>query len=231
MKSVSTGPVTTIAANTSLPQNAKPEAAALFPIFLRLEGRACLVIGAGAVAQPKIASLLASGAKVTVVAPRAGGAVRAWAEAGEIRWEARPFVPADLDGAFLAVAATSVTEVNQQVFQEARRRNILVNAVDDPPHCDFYYGSVVRRGALQIAISTDGKSPALAQRLRQEMENTYGGEYERWLDELGRERQQLFAIEMDRELRCQWLHALASRKSYEEFVCRLRVAENGEDQE
>ena len=230
MKSISSEPVRTIAANAS-PQSTQSETPDLFPIFLKLEGQQCLVIGAGAVAQPKIASLLASGAKVTVVAPQAAGAVRGWAEAGKIRWEARPFVPADLNGVFLAVAATSVAEVNRQVYQEARRRNILLNAVDDPPHCDFYYGSVVRRGALQIAISTNGKSPALAQRLRQEMENTYGEEYEKWLDDLGRERQRLFETEMDPEHRRQLLHALASRKSYEEFVRRLRLAENGGNQE
>ncbi len=227
MKPLSSEAVSPIA---SLPQVAKSESPALFSIFLKLEMRACLVVGAGRVAQPKIESLFASGARVTVVAPKATDAVQAWAKAGKIHWEARAFAPTDLDGVFLAVAATSASAVNQQVFEEARRRNILVNAVDDPPHCDFYYGSVVRRGALQIAISTDGKSPALAQRLRKEMEQQYGPEYEPWLDELGRKRQRLFDTNMDAEPRRRLLHSLASRKSYEEFVRRLGAAENGEDQ-
>ena len=209
-------------------RRAEVESASLFPVFLKLVRRLCLVVGAGAVAQEKIEGLLAAGAEVTAVAPRATDAIRGWSESREIRWEARPFLPADLDGVFLAVAATAAAEVNQQVFQEARRRNVLINAVDDPRHCDFYYGSVVRRGPLQISISTDGKSPALAQRLRRELEQEYGAEYELWLEELGRERQRLFETDMDAEQRRRLLHAMASRESYEESLLRRRLQVAGE---
>ncbi|MGH9433442.1 MAG: precorrin-2 dehydrogenase/sirohydrochlorin ferrochelatase family protein [Terriglobia bacterium] len=210
----------------SLPRKVGLKSPALFPVFLKLAGRPCLVVGAGAVAQEKIDGLLAAGAEVTVVAPRATDTVHDWSEAGEIRWEARTFAPADLDGVFLVVAATSAREVNQQVFQEAQRRRVLINTVDDPPRCDFYYGSVVRRGALQIAISTDGNSPALAQRLRCDLAQKYGPEYKEWLEELGRERRRLFGTEMDAEQRRQLLHTMAGRKSYEDFV---RRCQNGED--
>jgi precorrin-2 dehydrogenase/sirohydrochlorin ferrochelatase len=211
----------------SLDPTARRKTPAPLPVFLKLDGRPCLVVGAGAVAQPKIESLLAAGGQVTVVAPAATNAVRRRADGGALRWEARPFVPDDLEGVFLVIAATSDAEVNRQVFQEARRRNVLINAVDDPPHCDFYYGAVVRRGSLQIAISTDGKSPALAQRVRREIEQTYGPEYEPWLEALGEVRGQLFASTSDAEARRQLLHDLASCKSFEEFARRASRARNG----
>src|SRR5215831_1364194 len=141
---------------------------ALFPIFLKLTGRACLVVGGGSVGTPKIEGLLAAGADVTVVAPHATELVKTWAEEETVAWHARRFEPADLDGVFLAVIVTSSPELNDLVFREAQRRGVLANVVDDPPRCDFYYPAVVRRGAFQIAVSTDGKSPALAQRLRKQ---------------------------------------------------------------
>ena len=130
----------------------------LFPLFLKLEGRRCLVVGASNVAESKIRSLLDSGANVRVIAPQANAAVQEWASAGVVRWEARNFEAADLDGTVLVIAATSSSAVNGTVFREAQQRNVLCNAVDDPEHCDFYYGAVVRRGQLQVAISTEGKS-------------------------------------------------------------------------
>ncbi|MGA8221648.1 MAG: bifunctional precorrin-2 dehydrogenase/sirohydrochlorin ferrochelatase, partial [Candidatus Acidiferrales bacterium] len=140
----------------------------LLPIFVKLADRPCLVVGAGEIAAAKIASLLESGARVTVVAPRANAEVQNLAAAGKLKWSPREFARAELDGIFLVIAATSDPEVNRAVFLEAQRRGILVNSVDDPPHCDFYFAAVVRRGDLQIAISTAGESPAVAQRLRQE---------------------------------------------------------------
>src|SRR5438477_5419726 len=137
-------------------------------MFLKLEGRSCLVVGAGTVAEGKINSLLLSGAVVRVVAPRANAAVQEWARTSAIRWEEREFSPLDLDDVFLVVVATSSKDVNESVFREAKSRNVLCNVVDDPEHCDFYYPAVVRRGQLQIAISTAGESPTLAQKLRRE---------------------------------------------------------------
>jgi precorrin-2 dehydrogenase/sirohydrochlorin ferrochelatase len=187
----------------------------LFPMFVKLDSRSCLVVGAGAIAAAKIPSLLEAGAKVRVVAPEANDAVAQLVRDGKVVWEQRTFQPSDLDGVFLVIAATSLHELNSQVFHEARQRNILCNAVDDPENCDFYYGSVVRRGDLQIAISTAGHSPALSQRLRQELEEQFGPEYSGWLRELGARREQLFSQDIDPEERRQLLHAVASREAFE----------------
>jgi len=187
----------------------------MFPIFLKLESRHCLVVGAGTVAAGKIGGLLAERASVKVVAPEAVDQVRAWASAGALQFEQRPFESTDLDDIFLVIVATSVPEVNKQVFEEAQARNILCNAVDDPPNCDFYYGAVVNRGDLQIAISTNGHSPSLAQRIRQQLEEQFGPEYGSWVAELGKQRKELFASDIDPELRKQILHELASRAPFE----------------
>jgi len=187
-------------------------------MFLKLEGRRCLVVGAGTVAAGKISNLLLSGAEVRVVAPSANGAVREWERTGAIRWENREFSPADLDRAFLVIVATSSKEVNQAVFREAQSRKVLCNVVDDPEHCDFYYPAVVRRGQLQIAISTAGESPALAQKLRRELEIQFGPEYETWVEQLGRVRRELFAQDIDAEERRRKLHKLASEPPATELI-------------
>jgi precorrin-2 dehydrogenase/sirohydrochlorin ferrochelatase len=185
----------------------------MFPIFFKLEGRACLVVGAGTIAAPKIASLLRSGGVVTVVAPRADRVVAAQAEAGEVVWREREFVPSDLDGVFLVIAATDLQPVNHAVAEEARARGILLNSVDDPPDCDFFYPSVVRRGDLQIAISTAGKSPALAQRLREEIDALLPEDTGAWLDQLGETRLKMLAAFPLGEDRKHALHLLARRES------------------
>ncbi len=194
----------------------------LFPAFLKLTGRRCLVIGAGQVAEEKIESLIQAEAKVRVVAPAATERVRTWARAGKIRWDARKFRPSDLKDIFLAVAATSSPALHARIFRAARRRRVLCNVVDDPAHCDFYYGSVVRRGALQIAISTGGHSPALAQRLRKQIERQFGDEYERWIEELGAARRKLFKKPISAARRRALLHRLASQDSFEEFLRRQK---------
>jgi precorrin-2 dehydrogenase/sirohydrochlorin ferrochelatase len=187
----------------------------LFPIFLKLQGRSCLVVGAGTIAESKIRSLLISRAKVHVVAPWATPAVSVWAGAGAVQWSARSFQPTDLDSIFLVVAATSLPDINDLVYREAQLRGTLCNVVDDPERCDFYYPAVVRRGDLQIAISTGGHSPALAQRLRREFEEQIAPIYAGWLEELGQARRQLFATSLDPEHRRALLHAAASRQSFE----------------
>jgi len=126
----------------------------LLPVFLRLERRPVLVVGAGTVALAKIESLRATGASLTVVAPTALPQIESWAGEGALTLHRRPFNPSDLDGAFLVIAATNDPATNHAIYEEALRRNILCNAVDDPPNCDFYFGSVVARGDLQVAIST-----------------------------------------------------------------------------
>jgi precorrin-2 dehydrogenase/sirohydrochlorin ferrochelatase len=190
----------------------------LFPAFLKLAGRRCLIVGAGPVAEEKIEGLLRTGAEIRVVAPRATPRIRAWAREKKLRWDARKFRSSDLAGAFLAVAATSSPALHAQIYRQARRRNVLCNAVDDPEHCGFYYGAVVRRGALQIAISTGGHSPALAQRLKKQIERDYGAEYEAWLEELGKLRKRLFAKTISPERRRALLRRLASKSSFEKFL-------------
>jgi precorrin-2 dehydrogenase / sirohydrochlorin ferrochelatase len=193
------------------------QAAKLFPMFLKLAGRPCLVVGAGTIAEAKIASLMEAGARVRVVAPKATPEVHSWALYTKIEWEDRRFRPDDLEGMFLVVAATDSTELHRQIFEEATRRGVLCNIVDVPELCDFYYPAVVQRGALQIAISTAGHSPALAQRLRKELEEQFGPVYEVWLEHLGQARDEISATRLDPEERKRRLHALATDHAFESF--------------
>jgi precorrin-2 dehydrogenase/sirohydrochlorin ferrochelatase len=186
----------------------------MFPIFLKLESRACLVVGAGVVAEGKIQGLIAERASIEVVAPEATAQIRQWAEAGVIAWTQRAFQPGDLEGKLLVVVATPSRDVNHRVFTEAQAKGILCNAVDDPSNCDFYYPAVVRRGDLQIAISTAGQIPALAQRIRQELEKQFGPEYESWVARLGKQREELAATDLDADVRKRILHELASDASF-----------------
>ena len=195
----------------------------LFPIFLKLAGRHCLVVGAGLIAESKIQSLIDAHANVTVIAPHALPGVEELAATGEIKWLQREFVDADLDGVFLAVAGTNVPEVNRAVFAGAHVREILCNAVDDPPYCDFYFPSIVKRGELQIAISTAGESPALAQRLRKEINEALPRDTGDWLQELGRLRREVMAVEPLGEERKWLLHQLASREVCGAAECPSRV--------
>ncbi|MGA7915328.1 MAG: bifunctional precorrin-2 dehydrogenase/sirohydrochlorin ferrochelatase [Candidatus Acidiferrales bacterium] len=191
---------------------------ALFPMFVKLRDRLCVVVGGGQIAEAKIPGLLAAEAKIRIIAPEVTESLAARAREGQVEWLRKKFEPADLDGAYLVVAATSDIEVNHQIFREAERRGILCNAVDDPDYCHFYYPSVVRRGALQIAISTEGLSPALAQRLRRELEDQFGPEYGPWLDWLGAARKFLRAKKDDPEETRQLLHQLASPEMFHKFL-------------
>lgn len=190
----------------------------LFPIFVKLEGRVVVVIGGGNIAEAKIPGLLSPGARIRLVAPSITPHIAEWVRFGKIDWLPKEFDAADLDGAFLVIAATSAPGVNEVVFREAERRGILCNAVDDIEHCHFYYGAVVQRGDLQIAISTNGKSPALAQRLRQEFEAQFGPEYEVWLQWLGAAREALRASGPSSDSTKKLLHELAGRPMLEGFI-------------
>jgi precorrin-2 dehydrogenase / sirohydrochlorin ferrochelatase len=200
--------------------------AKLFPMFLKLSARPCLVVGAGTVAESKIASLLGAGGRVRVVAPEATPQVRSWAKSKRIEWQQRPFQPDDLEGMFLVIAATSSTELHERIFEEATRRDVLCNVVDVPALCGFYYPSVVQRGALQIAISTAGLSPALAQRLRKELEDQFGPEYEEWVAQLGEARKKLFATKLDPEERKRRLHEDASEEGFRAFLKSRRKSKS-----
>src|SRR5215470_13656996 len=190
----------------------------LFPAFLKLENRAVLVVGGGAIANSKIPSLLDAGARISVIAPKLSCDLAELVRHGDITWVPKPFEPSDLNGIFLVIAATNIRELNASVFAEADKRNILCNSVDDIDHCHFYYGSIVQRGDLQIAISTNGKSPALAQRLRRELQDQFGPEYAAWLDWLGAAREILRSQSADPETTRRFFHQIASKPMFERFL-------------
>jgi len=194
----------------------------LFPMFLKLEGRQCLVVGAGKVGEPKISGLLETGARIRVVSLDATPTVREWARAGIIELDLRAFSPDDLDGAFLAIVSTNSRTLNERVYHEAQRRGVLCNVVDVPDLCDFFYPSVVRRGDLQIAVSTAGKSPSLAQKIRQQLEKQYGPAYAAWVQELGETRKLILASDLDKERKLDLLHSLASREALEAALAETR---------
>jgi precorrin-2 dehydrogenase / sirohydrochlorin ferrochelatase len=197
-------------------------------MFLKLKGRQVLVVGAGKVGEPKIAGLLDTGARVRVVTLAASQAVHEWALAGKIELALRPYSPADLAGAFLAVVATSLPDLNQRIYREAEERGVLCNVVDVPDLCDFFYPAVVRRGDLQIAISTAGRSPSLAQKLRQQLEKQFGATYATWVAELGETRKLVMSSDLDRERKLSLLHSLASREAVEAALTEVPALAKGE---
>jgi precorrin-2 dehydrogenase/sirohydrochlorin ferrochelatase len=187
----------------------------LFPMFLKLAGQQVLVIGAGKVGEGKIAGILDTGARIRVVAREATDAVQSWARAGQLELELRSFSARDLDGAFIAIVATASRDLVEFVYREAQLRGVLCNVVDVPEFCDFFYPAVVRRGDLQIAISTSGQSPSLAQKLRQQLEQQFGPGYASWVAELGETRRLVQASDLAPERKSELLHSLASREALE----------------
>lgn len=202
--------------------------AALFPMFLKLEACQCVVVGGGKIASQKLDGLLDSGAAVRVVAPLASVTVQDLARSGRLTWTPVQFRPEHLDGAFLVIAATGDPAVNEQVYQAAKERGILCNAVDEPERCDFFYPAVVRRGDLQIAISTAGKSPALAQRIRKELEEQFDSSYVSWLQWLGTVRQLFFERHVEPGLRNQALHRIADRAVFDRYKIFRERKKQGE---
>lgn len=162
-----------------------------YPVFLRLEGRRCVVVGGGEVAERKVRSLLAAGAEVAVVSPALTAELAELAVRGEIEHAARAYQPGDLAGALLAYAATDDESLHEEISDEAEARGVLLNVVDRPRWCGFIVPSIMTRGDLTVAVSTAGGSPALARRLREDIEQALGPEYERALDVLARLRRHL----------------------------------------
>lgn len=146
---------------------------------LKLKGRRCLVVGGGDIGLEKVEGLLACDGDVTVVAPELQPELRRLADEGSIEWVAREYRPSDLEGSFMAIAATNDSEVNIGVYDDAEKRAMLVNVVDVPPLCNFILPAIVRTGPLAIAISTAGASPALAKRMKREISALFGEEYAR----------------------------------------------------
>ncbi|CAM3262935.1 precorrin-2 dehydrogenase/sirohydrochlorin ferrochelatase family protein [Rhodothermus bifroesti] len=158
----------------------------VYPIFLsRLEGQRCVVFGGNAEAERKVAELLECGAEVVLISETATPRLQQWAQEGRLVWHVRNYQAGDLKGALLTIVAVTNPAATEPIWQEAQAERVLINAVDDVPHCTFVAGSVVRRGALVIAISTSGHAPALSVRLREALEGQLGPEYALFLDLMG----------------------------------------------
>lgn len=164
-----------------------------YPILIDLEGQNAVVVGGGRVAERKIETLLAHGAAVHVIARELTPALMRYVQGGEIRHLGREFEEADLDNAFVVVAATGDPSLNRRVSEVARKKGLLVNAVDQPSDCNFIVPSILKRGDLVISVSTSGKSPALARRIREGLEGMFGKEYESLLVLLGHLRREILS--------------------------------------
>jgi precorrin-2 dehydrogenase/sirohydrochlorin ferrochelatase len=164
-----------------------------FPIQLDIRGRACLVVGGGGVGTRKAKSLIACGGQVTVVSPTITGELKDLAAAGMLRVRQREYVGDDLQGMFLVMGATDDDWLNRHIRTDAERLKILCNIADRPEQCDFILPAVVQRGDLIVTVSTSGRSPALAKKLRQDLQAQFGDEYTAFLDLMGAIRKRLLA--------------------------------------
>ncbi len=201
---------------------------ALLPVFLKMNGRPCLVVGGGNIALEKIRVLLECDTAISAVAPQALGEIEQLAHAGKIVLRRKEYRTSDLAGASFVIAATDNPELNHRIYAEARKQGVLVNVVDDPEYCDFYFGSIVRRGALQVAISTSGESPAFAQRLKQEIDEALPADTALWLRRLGELRRQINQQMAPGPERVSLLRELARREICEAATCPCRTLLEGD---
>jgi siroheme synthase-like protein len=162
-----------------------------YPVYIELREQPCVVIGGGKIAEGKVNGLLDAQANVTVISPDLTPGLHDLANKKRVTYLARAYQPGDLSGAFLVICATDQPEINHQVWQEATANGQLVNVVDDTPRCNFIAPSILRKGDLTIAISTSGKAPALAVRLKERLQRELGPEYERFLELAGELREPL----------------------------------------
>ena len=162
--------------------------------FLDIKGKHCVVIGGGNVAERKVLSLLDAGAKVLVISPKLTPALKRLAVKKTIEYRHKTYEQGDLKGFFLAYSATNDPGTNKSVFNEAKKQGILLNVVDVPELCNFIVPSVVDRGDLSIAISTSGRSPAMAKKIRQQLEKEFGWEYAVFLEIMGKVRDKILTI-------------------------------------
>lgn len=153
-----------------------------YPVYIEMRDQPCVVIGGGKIAEGKVDGLLAAQANVTVISPELTPHLRDLVNKKEITYVARAYEPGDLTGAFMVICATDKPEINHQVWQEATANHQLVNVVDDTPRCNFIAPSILRQGDLTIAISTSGRAPALAVRLKERLQREIGPEYARFLE-------------------------------------------------
>jgi precorrin-2 dehydrogenase/sirohydrochlorin ferrochelatase len=194
-----------------------------YPICVEAAGRRCVVVGGGAVAERKVAGLLAAGAEVVVVSPSLTPTLALQADRGAITHVARRYRTGDLAGALLAYAATDDADLHRRLAADARAAGVLLNVVDRPQWCSFIVPAILRRGALQVAVSTAGGSPALARRVRDDIDRALGPEYARALDVLQRLRRHLRARPVDAAERRRILTGLVASDLLE----RLREPDRG----
>lgn len=170
-----------------------------YPVNLNINNRSCLVVGGGNVAARKVKTLLACGAHVTVISPEICDAIGKLAGSECITLVRRGYASGDLDGHFMVIGATSDMALNRRISRDAEKQNMLCNIADVPEACNFILPAVIRRGDLVIAVSTSGKSPAFAKKLRQDLETTFGEEYARFLELMGAIRKRLLCEKHDPE--------------------------------
>ena len=182
-----------------------------YPVSLDIKNRKCLVVGGGGVGTRKVATLLDCGAKVTVVSPDVSGQLLALANNGSIVLEKRSYRKTDLDGMFLVIGTTDDEKLNRQISIDAEKLNMLCNIADRPNVCNFILPSIVNRGDLTISISTSGKSPALAKKLRIELEEQFGNEYAELLRLMGAIRKTLLSQKHEPEAHKHLFEQLISR--------------------
>ncbi|MEW6381090.1 MAG: bifunctional precorrin-2 dehydrogenase/sirohydrochlorin ferrochelatase [bacterium] len=189
-----------------------------YPVCLDLHGKHCLVIGGGTVAERKVLTLLEYEAAVSVISPRATSLIVQMSHEGRLIYTAREFEQGDVRGYFLIIAATNNDQINRIISREAQDENILVNVVDAPDDSTFILPALVRRGDLTISISTGGKSPALARKMREDMEARYGPEYEVLVDILGNLRKNILQREPDISKRKEIFQRLAEYTDLLEII-------------
>jgi precorrin-2 dehydrogenase / sirohydrochlorin ferrochelatase len=168
-----------------------------YPVYINLTGKLSIVIGGGSMAEAKVLGLLEADAQVTVIAPEITPGLRELAQNGKIAWQQRAYDEGDLEGAAIAISAADDPALNHRVWDEAQQRRVLINVVDDPPYCDFIAPAIVRRGDITLAISTNGKMPALSAHLRRELEKSFGEEYEQLLEMTAPMREELATKHLD----------------------------------
>lgn len=194
----------------------------LLPLFFKMQGRPCVLIGGGNVALEKLRVLLECGTAVRVVALDALPEIQEVASAAQIVLRIKEYSETDLEGAALVIAATNDAELNHRIYRDAVAAGKLINVVDDPEYCDFYFGSIVRRGALQVAISTAGESPAFAQRLKQEIQEALPADTGEWLEKVGELRRRVNQNIKPGAERTLLLRELARREICDAQTCPCR---------
>ncbi|MGE5111618.1 MAG: bifunctional precorrin-2 dehydrogenase/sirohydrochlorin ferrochelatase [Acidobacteriaceae bacterium] len=189
----------------------------LFPLFLKLDNRKCLVVGGTSLLVPKIQALTETGASVRVVATELDAEFRALAAEGRVSIDQRRFEARDLEGVVLVIAADRDQSLNEFVSREAQARGVLCNVVAQPALCQFYYPAIVRRGQLQIAISTGGSSPSLASAIRADLEQQFHPEYAEWVAALGAARDRILRTHPPSERRTRLLKRISTKTALQQF--------------